>query len=515
MPIRCPSPCRRHRAAVQIVGAAIAVAGWALAAPATPPARSLADLDAALTTALEGLSRRAKAAGNEPLAGMIVGWPLPAAGERQLAVRIPAGIDTPDSVDTPEERAIWSDFLAARRSHATGLFEHAVFAAGSHDRVATRDERAAAAPPPVPQQSCEALRLLHEVLRDDPDHERARAAGGWVKRDGVWRSPEAARRLDRGEAYDPAFGWMPKAKLDRFRGGERLDRGRWLPAADDDARPREVKHGREFHADHWEIVTTAALADAAALAVTLEETRDVWRQVFGAYAFEPADLEKRLAGRGRTPAHPPHAAILCASRGQYVAELEPLEPRIGMTNGIYWTPAKTIWFFTDPAADPPEPDAITIHHEAAHQLFTEGRADAEKTRQQAGERSGFWAIEAAACYMESLQATDFGWTVGGRDAGRVPAAKERLDEGFYVPFAELCRLGRKEFQAHDQLQQLYSQIAGQADFLMNGEGGRYRESFVEYLTRVYRGTADSDTLARLCKRPATELDDAYRRHLQR
>ena len=524
MPLRCSSlRRRRHRLVAGLLGAGAVVA--AIVAPATPvlaaadapPARSLADLDDAFATAIEGLTRRAKAAGDEPLAAAIAGWPLPAAGDRQIVVRIPERIETPDAVDTPDERAIWSDFLAARRARATDLFEHAVFAAGSHDRVATRAELAAgnAASPPVPQRSCEALRLLHEALREDPGHERARAAGGWVQRDGAWRTPEAARRLDRGEAYDPAFGWMPKAKLERFLGGERYDRGRWVATADDDDRPRDVQHGRVFHSDHWEVVSAAALPDAATLAAMLEETRGAWRQVFGAYAFEPAELEKRLAGRGRTAVHAPHAAILCASRGQYVSELESLERRIGMTNGIYWTPTKTIWFFTDPAADPPEPDAVTIHHEATHQLFTEGRADAEKTRQQAGERSGFWAIEAAACYMESLQPTEFGWSVGGRDAGRVPAAKDRLDEGFYVPFADLCGLGRREFQAHDRLQQVYSQIAGQADFLMNGEAGRYRESFIEYLARVYRGTADPDTLARLCKRTFAELDDGYRRHVQR
>ena len=86
---------------------------------------------------------------------------------------------------------------------------------------------------------------------------------------------------------------------------------------------------------------------------------------------------------------------------------------------------------------------------------------------------------------------------------------------FYVPFAELCGLGRTAFQSHERLQQVYSQIAGQADFLMNGEGGRYRESFVEYLARVYCGTVDPDTLSRLCKRSYADLDDAYRRHLSR
>jgi hypothetical protein len=510
---------RWHRRPVRDAAAGIAVlvaATWVGAAE-KPPRRSLAQLDEAFAASIDDLARRSTAAGDESLAKAISAWPLPATGERQHVVRIPATVEKPASVDTPDEETVWSDFLRARQTRAAGLFDHAVFVASAHDRAPSRDEAAnpAGNTPPLAQRSCEAVRLLHEALRDDPNHERARAAGGWIRRGDDWLWPEAAKRLDRGEAYDPAFGWMPKARLERYRAGERFDRGRWVPAAEDEARPRDVQHGREFHADHWEIVTAAGLADAAGLAATLEETRDAWRQVFGAYAVEPADLERRLAGRDRTPMHPPHSAILCADRGQYVSELEPFEPRVGMTNGIYWTPTKTIWFFVDPAADPREPDPVTIHHEATHQLFTEGRVDAEKTRQLAGDRCGFWAIEAAACYMESLQPTDFGWTVGGRDAGRAPAAKDRLDEEFYVPFAELCSMGRRTFQAHEQLQQVYSQIAGQADFLMNGVGGRYRESFVEYLARVYCGTADPETLARLCEQTYAELDDEYRRHLLR
>jgi hypothetical protein len=482
-----------------------------------PPARSLAELDEAFAAAARNLARRATEAGDESLAAMITGWPLPAAGEHQRVVQIPSRIEKPATVDTPDEETVWNDFVAARRTRAAGLFDHAVFVAGGHDRTLTRDERAKPAvdAPPLAQRSCEALRLLHEALRDDPHHERARGAGGWVKRDDDWLWPEAAKRLDRGEAYDPAFGWMPKARLERYRSGERFDRGRWVPAADDEARPRDVKHGREFHSDHWEIVSTAGLADAAALALRLEETRHVWRQVFGGFALEPKDLERRLEGRGRAAPHSPHSAILCAGRGQYVSELEPLEPLIGKTNGIYWLPTKTIWFFADAAGDPPEPDPITIHHEATHQLFTEARADVGKARHLAGERCGFWAIEAAACYLETIEPTPFGWIVGGRDAGRVPAAKERLDDGFQVPLEELCRLGRKAFQSDDRLPQLYSQIAGLADFFMNAADGRYRESFLEYLVRVYSGTADPDTLSRLCRKPYAELDADYLRHLLR
>jgi hypothetical protein len=387
--------------------------------------------------------------------------------------------------------------------------------------VPTREEvaRAAAdaAAAPLAQASCEALRLTYLALRDDPDHERARAAVGQVRRGATWLSPEAARRLDKGEEYDPAFGWLPKAKLTRYRAGERPDRGGWIAAAADEAKPRDVKHGREFATDHWDIVATAGLGEAAAFARRLEETRAVWRQVFGAFAFEPADLEKRLVGRGRVAPRTPHAAILCRDRRQYLAEMEPLEPLIGVTNGIYWTPTKTIWAFVS-AADGDAPagiDAITVHHEATHQLFAEARPEFEKTRGLAGERNGFWAIEAAACYMETIAPAPFGWTVGGRDAGRAPAAAERLADGFFVPLAELAPLGRKAFQADDRLPRLYSQIAGLADFFMNGERGRYREAFVEYLVRVYSGTSDPETLFRLCKRSSADLDAAYRRHLQR
>jgi hypothetical protein len=155
-----------------------------------------------------------------------------------------------------------------------------------------------------------------------------------------------------------------------------------------------------------------------------------------------------------------------------------------------------------------------VHHEATHQLFAETRPEFRRTGRSAGERCGFWAIEAAACYMETIRPAPWGWTVGGRDAGRVPAARERLvEDGFYVPLAELTAMGRADFQADGRLRGMYSQLGGLADFFMNAGQGRYREAFVEYLGRLYAGSADADTLARLCRRTYAELDDEYRRHL--
>jgi hypothetical protein len=332
-----------------------------------------------------------------------------------------------------------------------------------------------------------------------------------VRRGDRWEWPEAARRLDKAEAYDPQFGWMPKSKLARHRDGERYLRGRWVKAAADDAALREVKHGRQFDSDHWEIVATAPPAVTGALAADLEATRLVWLQVFGGFAVEPGDLETRLAGRGRIAPQTPHSAILCGSRAQYADELRKLEPRIDITDGIYWQPTATIWFFADPAGPP----AVTVRHEAFHQLFAESRPDFTRLKAEPGRRSGFWAVEAAAIYAESIAKTDFGWTIGGRDAGRGPAARTLLeDDAEHVPLAELAALGREAFQAHDRIADLYDQCGGLADFFMNAHGGRYREAFVEYLVRVYSGTADPDTLARLCRRSLAELDAEYREYLR-
>jgi hypothetical protein len=507
-------PLRTAIVGLALTGAAVAGA----AAPGPAVEKSLARLDEEFAAAGRDLVRRAEAGGFVKLAALVAGWQLAAEADRQFALAIPDTAAAPAWL-AADERPIWDDFVAARQARAAGVFAHALAAAAEHDRQPTREERSRpdADRPPLAQRSCEVVRLLARVLRDDPDHERAREALGWARRGTGWAWPEAARRLDKGEEFDAAFGWLPQGRLARYRAGERCDRGRWMTAEEDDARrDLAVDRGRRFDSDHWELLSTAPLAAAAAVATHLEETLLVWRQIFGTFDLEPDDLEKRLRGRGRILPREPFAAVLCASQGQYVAELEKLEPAIGRTDGLYWPPTRTAWFFAAAAADGAEarPQAFTVHHEATHQLFSESSPAMKKVAAVAGERCGFWAIEAAACYMETIRPADFGWTVGGRDAGRVPAARERLvEDGFYVPLADLTAMGRKAFQADARLSQLYSQIAGLADFFMNGDRGRWRESFVEYLGRVYAGTADPETLSRLCRQKYPDLDAAYRRHL--
>jgi hypothetical protein len=467
------------------------------ASAAEPP--SPAQLDEAFAAAAAGLVRRAEASGAADLAATIRGWDVVAPADRQVAFTIPPRLERPAGLEAPQARAVWEEFVAARRTRAAGLYDLAVEAARGGGETGT-DQRPTAA-----------LALVHRALRDDPDLARARAAAGWVRRGDGWVWPEAARRLDRGAEFDPAFGWLPRGRLARYRAGERYDRGRWMPAADEAARRLAIDRGRQFDSDHWEILSAAPLETAAALARRLEETRTVWLQVFGAAAMPPEGLARRLAGPEPTAVREPFAAVLCADRGQYVAELERLVPAIAGTEGVYWRPTQTAWFVAVGPAEAAVPVA-TVWHEATHQLC----AEACVAGPLGGERCGFWALEAVACHMESIRPAAWGWTVGGPDAGRVPAARRLLvEEEFFVPLAELAALGREAFQADPRLARIYDQLAGLADFLMNGREGRYREAFVHYLRRVIAGTDDPDTLARLCGVSFAALDEEYRRHLSR
>lgn len=525
-----------HRRGVALLLAVAGVAAGALTVTAAEPVAAsgpvvtkvaatvdAAKLDTDWATSVAGLLRRCQVGGHDALAAIIRDWQLPEEADWQYVLEIPPAPPQsmqPDWIDTPFQQAIWDDFLAARRNRAAGTFALAVAASQTQSTPSRRPTGAAdSAPPLFEHDATEAIRLLYRALRDDPDHLRAREAGGWVKREDRWVWPEAARRLDKGDEYSPEFGWLPRGRQQRYKAGERYAQGRWTKVAGPEDEPATLsrsalatptdidKQGWKFTSDHWQITTTAGPEAAASLAMHLEEAHTAWNQVFGGFQYEPAEWERRFEGRSRPKPMDPLVAKLTADRQDYIAALEPLEPAIVRTLGIYWIPTNTAWFFAGEGQE-----TTTVHHEATHQLFAEKR----RTSPLAGERCGFWAIEAAACYMESMQRTTWGWTVGGRDAGRAPLARERLiEDGFHVPLAELTALGRRAFQADPRLPQIYSEISGLADFFMNGQRARYRQAFVEYLVRIHTGTVDADTLARLCQKSYGELDDEYRRHMAR
>ena len=450
---------------------------------------------------LDRLADRAGDAGEARLADSIRAWELPEVGDRLIVLRIdmPGGdrswSDPPEWLRGGEAARLWREFVEARRTRAEEHYARAMEATRGEDGRGGSDA---------------AVPLLFRALREDPDHPQARAAVGWRRRNGRWSWPESLRRADRGEAYVPELGWIPKSRLDRFEAGERYDRGRWIDAADAE-KPRSVDRAWKVASDHWEIDSTVPMERAMALAAVLEETRMAWLQVFGGFAIDADQIVRRAAGKASAEPRRPFAATLVRDRAEYAAALSPLEPAAGRTLGLYWNPTRTAWFFdADDEGRAVGPARTTVLHEATHQLFAESR----DTSRLAGERCGFWALEAVACFMESLEPAPFGWTLGGPTAGRVPVARERLvEDGFHVPLRELSAMGRARLQADERLPMIYSEISGLADFFLCGRRGLRRNPFLEYLRRIYDGTVQPDTLAELCGTSFEELDDDYRRFM--
>jgi hypothetical protein len=107
------------------------------------------------------------------------------------------------------------------------------------------------------------------------------------------------------------------------------------------------------------------------------------------------------------------------------------------------------------------------------------------------------------------------FSLGTPGAGRLPAARKRLlEDNYYVPLAELSALGVTDLQRRSDLAPLYSQLAGQATFLVHGREGAYRPALVKLLQAIYAGRDKPTSLEEFTGRSFAELDAEYRAFLQ-
>jgi len=275
------------------------------------------------------------------------------------------------------------------------------------------------------------------------------------------------------------------------------------------------------------VTTNHSLAAGAELAARLERLYQVWRQLFAGYFYTEKEVRGLFAGErnARTQTRP-FRVFYYRNRDQYVNALRRRQPRIGETLGIYFDATREAYFFAGddddvaaggpPAAlAPAEPAVATLYHEAVHQLFRESKP----TAKQLGPVANYWVIEGVATYFETLtehvdpQAGLY-FTIGEATVGRLPAARDRLGEGFYIPLADLTRLGQDDVQRHPDVKKLYSQASGLAAFLLDGEQGRYREPLVRYLQAVYAGRDNDGSLHDATETSYNDLDAQYRRFLE-
>jgi hypothetical protein len=184
-----------------------------------------------------------------------------------------------------------------------------------------------------------------------------------------------------------------------------------------------------------------------------------------------------------------------------------------LSGGFYHPASRTAYFFpVDDTMDESDADYVfkTPYHEGTHQLFQETRQS-----KQPGQTANFWLVEGIAMFMETFRVEENRYVIGdGNDIRLEAARRHKHEHQFYVPFEALVRLNQKNFNAHPQIQRLYSQSAGATHFLMLADDGRYRNAVVQLLRQIYTGTDRSDSLSRLTERSYQQLDEEYDRSLK-
>ncbi|MEN6405139.1 MAG: hypothetical protein ABFC77_01585 [Thermoguttaceae bacterium] len=340
----------------------------------------------------------------------------------------------------------------------------------------------------------------------DPDFEPVRRLFGYQKYRNEWHTTYEVKKLRAGNEYSPKFGWMPKSYVHRYEEGQRFEDGRWISADESARRHRDILHGWDIETEHYTIRTDDGIEAAVQLGEKLEHLNRLWRQLFLRYFASEADVVALFDGKTRGAIAPRHRIVYFRDRNDYQQSMRTTVPNVEMTLGAYIDRTRCAYFFPDQ-----ENHDRTLYHEATHQLFHESRP----VSQQIGGRGNFWIVEGAALYMESLRREDGFFVLGGFEDERMHAAQYRLlVDHFYVPLAKFTGLSIKEFQSHPRVATLYSQAAGLANFLVHYDGGRYRDAMVAYLTLVYSGQDDSDTLAKLTGVSYSELDRQYRKFME-
>jgi hypothetical protein len=130
------------------------------------------------------LVARARQAGASRLASLIEDWSLSdedTSLDRQIIVAIPSDLATPGWLPDTETE-IWQQFVDLRQKRADLFF---VAATDEIERLRRLTPNTGPATP------AEAIRLLFRVLRENPAHDAARRAVGYVKRSEMWVWPPA------------------------------------------------------------------------------------------------------------------------------------------------------------------------------------------------------------------------------------------------------------------------------------------------------------------------------------
>jgi hypothetical protein len=405
--------------------------------------------------------------------------------------KLPVEVGPPPPPENASEKILqWHERLGKlRRDQAIALFEQG--------RKAIRNHQASLA-----------YELVLAAIRENPDHEGARRVLGYQKYFGQWHTPYEIRKLRANLIWHDQYGWISKGAVRKYEQGLRPSGNRWIDAEEDAKLHRDIRSGWEIETEHYDIRTNHSLEEGVALGMKLETLYRLWQQLFVRYYASESQVAALFENRPVTqrPDPPRFAVVYFPDKEDYFRSLKAVMPQMGKSVGVYVAKNQTAYFYAGS-----EYTERTIYHEATHQLFQQSR----KVPDNVGRKTNFWICEGIALFMETLHEDDGYYVLGGLGDQRINAARYHLTKGdFYVPFARMTRYGVETLQTDPQVGPLYSQMAAMTSFLIYYDGGRYRDSLVEYLSKVYTARDTAALLSELTGTSYDDLDKQYQEFME-
>ncbi len=358
-------------------------------------------------------------------------------------------------------------------------------------------QRAARTNPPRYSLASKCLYDILERRRDDPE---ARRLLGFIPYQNGWATPFAARQLEAGLVDHKVFGWVKKDWVEHLDKGElpAPSRGgsqrttRWLPAAEADQLRAQWKPPWQISTEHFEIQSNVPLSEAIRFGRRLEAFHQLFMNIMADVIGESAPVARRLRGSPSSsgPAAKPHLVYYFGTKQEYVDYLTPrLGAEIARTLGYYDPPRSgksgrsPAYFFRDEGGQLPV--TATLYHEVSHQLLFESIGPTSYLRND----GNFWVFEGLGTYFETVEPQPDGSLVYGGLVGRrvEEAVKSLIERRDGVPFAQFVQFNRERFNEKPAIYVHYQEAMVFVIYLMQGDGGRRRAAFFDYLRDAYHG----------------------------
>lgn len=350
-----------------------------------------------------------------------------------------------------------------------------------------------------------AFDLVHDAGKFDPDNRAVRKLLGFIQSEGKWITPFQATMARYRNVWHPTYGWIKKAYVEKYEDGERRYKGKWISAEKEAAIRSDFRNGWQVETEHFLIKTNHSLERGVQIGTALEEFHRYFFRTFAAFFNTPQQMQDIFSNGIRPKStREKYEVHYYRSRDEYNQRLVNKIPMIAQTNGLYYMGTRTSYFYHNP-----DQNLGTMYHEATHQFLYENT----KINRLIAEDSDFWIVEGIACYMESFQKNGDKISIGSSRHPRILGAQGTLlRDRFYIPLADFSSMGRKAFQGHANLIQVYSQVGGLAHFFMHYDDGKYRDALITHLAKLYdpsRGVALVSSLAELTETPFGTLDQQY------